>query len=168
MTGLRKGKLFGLEWNAINLDDGVLVVRKALQELKGLKLKEPRTAAGKRSVTLDAVAIEALRSRLKKALDEGFDQTEIPIVFPNQRGGHLRGSNFDRYVWYPICESAGIPETFVFHDLRHTQASLMLAAGVDLKVIQKRLGHRASLPRQTPTATCYRTHKMMRSRRCRR
>jgi integrase len=30
----------------------------------------------------------------------------------------------------------------VFHDLRHTQASLMLAAGVDLKVIQKRLGHR--------------------------
>ena len=54
----------------------------------------------------------------------------------------MRGSNFDRNVWYQIREAAGIPETFVFHDLRHTQASLMLAAGVDLKLIQKRLGHR--------------------------
>ncbi len=53
----------------------------------------------------------------------------------------LRGSNFDRYVWYKIRESAGVPVTVRFHDLRHTQASLMLAAGIDLKVIQKRLGH---------------------------
>ena len=66
----------------------------------------------------------------------------MPIVFPNIRGGYLLGSNFDRNVWYPIREAAGIAATFVFHDLRHTQASLMLAAGVDLKVIQKRLGHR--------------------------
>ena len=58
------------------------------------------------------------------------------------RAVYLRGSNFDRNVWYPIRESVGISDTFVFHDLRHTQASLLLAAGVDLKVIQKRLGHR--------------------------
>ena len=46
-------------------------------------------------------------------------------------------------IWYPIRKAAGIPSTFVFHDLRHTQASLMLAAGVDLKIIQKRLGHQS-------------------------
>ncbi len=142
MTGLRKGELFALHWNAVNLDEGVLVVRKTLQELRGLKLKEPKTTAGKRVVSLDPVAVEALRSRLKKAQDEGFDPAEVPNVFANTRGGYLRGSNFDRNVWYPIREKVGIPETFVFHDLRHTQASLMLAAGVDLKVIQKRLGHR--------------------------
>ena len=55
---------------------------------------------------------------------------------------YLRGSAFANYVWYPIREAAGIPKTVVFHDLRHTQASLLLAAGVDLKVIQKRLGHK--------------------------
>jgi len=142
MTGLRKGELFAIEWNAVNLDEGVLVVRRQLQELRGLKLKEPKTTAGKRVISLDPVAVEALRSRLKKAKDEGFDPDQVPIVFPNTRGGHLRSSNFDRYVWYPIRESVGIPDTFVFHDLRHTQASLLLAAGVDLKVIQKRLGHR--------------------------
>ena len=142
MTGLRKGELFALEWSAVNLQEGVLVVRRTLQELRGLKLKEPKTAAGRRVVSLGPEAIKALRSRLKKAQDEGFEPDEIPIVFPNTRGGHLRGSNFDRNVGYPIRESAGIPDTFVFHDLRHTQASLMLYAGVDLKVIQKRLGLR--------------------------
>lgn len=142
MTGLRKGELFALDWNAVNLDEGVLVVRRQVQELGGLKLKEPKTAAGKRVVSLDPVAVEALRSRLKKAKAEGFEPEDVPIVFANERGGYLRGSNFDRRVWYPIREVAGIPDTFVFHDLRHTQASLMLAAGVDLKVIQARLGHR--------------------------
>ena len=142
MTGLRKGELFALNWNAVNLDEGVLVVRKTLQELRGVSLKEPKTSAGKRVVSLDPVAVEALRSRLKKAKKEGFEPDDVPVVFPNERGGYLRGSNFDRWVWYPIREAAGILDTFVFHDLRHTQASLMLAAGVDLKVIQKRLGHR--------------------------
>jgi integrase len=141
MTGLRKGELFGLEWSAVNLSEAVLVVRRQVQELGGLTTKEPKTAAGRRVVSLDPLAVEALKSRLKKAKDEGFEPDEVPIVFPNVRGGHLRGSNFDRSVWYPIREEVGISDTFVFHDLRHTQASLLLAAGVDLKLIQKRLGH---------------------------
>ena len=142
MTGLRKGELFTLDWNAVNLSEGVLVVRRTLQELRGLKLKEPKTAAGKRVISLGSEAIEALRRRLKKARSERFEPDEVPIVFPNIRGGHMRSSNFDRIVWYPIRVAAGIPDAFVFHDLRHTQAGLMLAAGADLKVIQKRLGHR--------------------------
>ena len=66
---------------------------------------------------------------------------------------YLRGSNFDRCIWYPIREAAGIPETFRFHDLRHTQAFLMLAAGVDLKVIQKRLGQREHVLAPAPECT---------------
>ena len=93
-------------------------------------------------VSLGSEAIAALQRRLDKAKSEGMDPELVPIVFPDSRGGYLRGSNFDRYVWYPLRQAAGIPDTFVFHDLRHTQASLMLAAGVDLKIIQKRLGHR--------------------------
>lgn len=142
LTGLRKGELFALDWNAVNLSEGVLVVRRTLQELNNLSLKEPKTAAGKRVVSLDAEAVAALRSRLTKAKEEGFEPDEVSIVFPNSRGGYMRNSNFDRNVWYPIRAAAGIPDSFVFHDLRHTQASLLLAAGVDLKVIQKRLGHR--------------------------
>lgn len=143
MTGLRKGELFALEWSAVNLAEGVLVVRRSLEESQvGLRVKEPKTAAGRRVVSLGTEAVAALQRRLDKAKQEGMDPELVPVVFPNLLGGYLRGSNFDRNIWYPLRKAAGIPETFVFHDLRHTQASLMLAAGVDLKVIQKRLGHR--------------------------
>jgi integrase len=142
MTGLRKRELFALEWSAVNLAEGVLVVRRSLEELSDIRVKDPKTAAGRRVVTLGSQAIEALKNRRKKAIDEGFDPELWPIVFPDTRGGYLRGSNFDRCVWYPLRKAAGIADSFVFHDLRHTQASLMLAAGCDLKVIQVRLGHR--------------------------
>lgn len=143
MTGLRKGELLALEWSAVNISEGVLVVRRALQEVrkKGLSVKEPKTRAGRRVVTLGQQAIEALQSRMKKALDEGFHPDEVPLVFPDSQGGFFWYSNFDRQVWYPIRKASGIPASTKFHDLRHTQASLMLAAGVDLKLIQERLGH---------------------------
>ena len=53
----------------------------------------------------------------------------------------MRSSNFDRYIWHPIRKAAGLAESFVFHDLRHTHATLFLDAGGDMKVLQKRLGH---------------------------
>jgi integrase len=99
MTRARKGELFALHWNAVNLDEGVLVVRSALEELSGgLKVKDPKTSAGRRVVALDAEAIKALRSRLKKAKKEGFEPEDVFIVFARERGGYLRGSNFDRRV----------------------------------------------------------------------
>ncbi|APZ96927.1 tyrosine-type recombinase/integrase [Fuerstiella marisgermanici] len=142
MTGLRKRELFALEWSAVNLSEGVLTVRKALEEIGGkITVKVPKTRTSRRVVTLEPIAINALASRMEKAVAEGFTPDEVPICFPDTLGGYLRGSNFDRNVWHPIRKSAGIPKTFKFHDLRHTQASLMLYAGVDLKVIQHRLGH---------------------------
>jgi len=143
MTGLRKRELFALEWSAVNLSEGVLSVRKTVQEVrgKGLSVKEPKTKAGRRVITLGKQAIEALESRKKKAIEEGFDPKEVPLVFPDTYGGYFWGSNFDRNVWHPIRETAGIPDTFTFHDLRHTQASLLLYSGADMKVIQVRLGH---------------------------
>lgn len=143
MTGLRKRELFGLEWSAVNLREGVLSVRRTVQEVrkKGLSVKEPKTTHGRRAINLGKQAIQALESRLKKAQDEGFDPEAMSLVFPSTNGKFYWGSNFDRNVWHPIREAAGIPETFTFHDLRHTQASLLLYSGVDMKVIQARLGH---------------------------
>ncbi len=143
MTGLRKRELFGLEWSAVNLREGVLSVRRTVQEVrkKGLSVKEPKTSHGRRAINLGKQAIQALESRLKKALDEGFDPESVPLVFPSTNGKFYWGSNFDRNVWHPIREAAGIPESFTFHDLRHTQASLLLYSGADMKVIQARLGH---------------------------
>lgn len=141
-TGLRKGEILGLQWSAVNLSERVLVVRHTLEEMpNSRRLKEPKTQAGRRMVSLEPLAVDALRQRLKKAQAEGFDQETVPTVFPNELGGFQHGSNFDRRVWHPIRKAAGLPEAFHFHELRHTHVSLMLAAGIDLKTIQQRVGH---------------------------
>ena len=77
-------------------------------------------------MTLGAVAIDALRQRLKKAESKGMMPDEIPLVFPNTVGKLLRPKEFDRQTWYEIRSTAGIPGTFNSYDLRHTQASLRL------------------------------------------
>lgn len=142
MTGLRKGEIFALQWGDVNLRERVLTVRKNLEDFCGrLRVKKPKTVAGRRAVVLDTIASEAIERRMKKADDEGFDISSQGIMFCNQRGGYLRSPNFDRNVWYPIREAAGIPKTVRFHDLRHTQASLMLSAGIHPKIVQERLGH---------------------------
>lgn len=145
MTGLRKGELFALPWSAVNLREGVLTVRQTLQEIKGkLKLKITKTKSSRRVVTLEPLAIQALMNRLDKAKAEGFEPDEVELCFTDTQGGFLRNSNFDRNIWHPIRDNVGIPDV-KFHDLRHTQASLMLHAGVDMKVIQQRLGHASYL-----------------------
>ena len=92
-------------------------------------------------VTQGTIAVEAVKRRHEKALSEDIVPSEVPLVFRSLSGTLHRGSNFDRNVWHPIRKSAGISDDFKFHDLRHTQASLMLAAGVPMKVVQNRLGH---------------------------
>lgn len=142
LTGLRKGELLALDWSAVNLRENVLTVRRSLEEAQGKqRIKVPKTAAGRRVVTLSREAVEALERRKVKAEAEGLSTTK-GLVFPNTDGNFMWASNFRRQVWVKIRAAAGISDSVVFHDLRHTQASLMLAAGVDLKVIQKRLGHR--------------------------
>lgn len=151
MTGLRMRELFALDWSAVNLREGVLSVRKSVEEISRktmkavgangtLNEKPTKTRKSKRVVTLEPIAISALESRLAKAKAEGFTPDEVPIVFPDTKGGRLRASNFNRMVWNPMRDAIEIRHV-AFHDLRHTQASLMLYAGVDLKVIQERLGH---------------------------
>ena len=117
-------------------------MRKTLEELpSGVRIKEPKSESGRRTVPLPDGALLAFQDRLQKAAEEGRGPERFPIVFPNRKGGYRRSSNFDRSVWHPLREKAGLPESFVFHDLRHCAASLLLAAGVDLKTIQMQLGH---------------------------
>jgi len=142
MTGLRLGELLALEWSDVNLSEGVLSVRKALQELKsGTSLKAPKSKAGRRAVNLDPFAIQALKNRRQKAIDEGCHPDHVSIVFPNTLGKHQFRGELTRKTWYPIRKAAGIPATVRFHDLRHSHASLMVAAGIHLKIVQERLGH---------------------------
>ena len=84
---------------------------------------------------------EALQNRLRKAIDEGMETEAIPIVFPNAVGKHQTRSGLSNYTWYLMRDAASIGQDDRFHDLRHSHASFMIAAGIHIKIIQERLGH---------------------------
>ena len=138
-TGMRMGEMFALHWKNVDLKRATLNVCQTLIELKGkLSLGEPKTAKSRRRIDLPLYAVAALKAHQKKMAGEGFG--EVPWVFCNTTGGPLRRSHFHAYVFHPLLEAASLPH-MRFHDLRHTSATLLLAAGVHPKIVQERLGH---------------------------
>lgn len=137
--GLRLGELFGLQWNDIDFAAGTISVIHTLMEVNGkLTLEDTKTTKSRRRVDLPQVAVDALLAHRKRMLAEGF--AGVGWVFCNTKGGPMRRSHFHAQHFKPLLERAKLPH-IRFHDLRHTSATLLLAAGVHPKVVQERLGH---------------------------
>lgn len=96
----------------------------------------PKSAAGRRSVSLPRVVADELEKHLLSLADHGVDD----LVFPAPEGGFLHLENFRKRVWNPAVTTAGLSPLRI-HDMRHTCASLAIAAGADVKVLQRMLGH---------------------------
>jgi integrase len=138
-AGMRQGELFGLKWEDIDLDRGALVVRRALGEVHGKPYWcEPKSKTSRRRLALSPLALDALREHRKQSLAEG--RAAVETVFCNADGGLLGKSNFRQRVWLPLLAKAELPVKR-FHDLRHTNASLLIELGEHPKTIQARLGH---------------------------
>jgi len=138
-TGMRLGELFALHWPDVDLTKHTVHIRRTLVEVNGkLELAEPKTQKSRRSVYLPEIAVEALRRHRALMAAEGF--ADVPWVFCNTQGRPMRRSHFHAYQFKPLLKDAGLP-AIRFHDLRHTSATLLLAAGVHPKVVQERLGH---------------------------
>src|SRR5207247_2657150 len=96
----------------------------------------PKSAAGRRSVALPRLVADELDEHLRHL----SDLSPSALVFPAPEGGYLHLENFRKRVWLPAVEKAGLAPLRI-HDLRHTCASLAIAAGADVKVLQRMLGH---------------------------
>ncbi len=139
-SGLRLGELLGLRWGDLDLDAGAVQVRRTLIEdthNAALTLEEPKTARSRRRVDLPAFAVAALRAHRDRLGAVPHPQL---LMFTDTKGGPLRRSNLHRRSYKPLLRRAKLPD-LPFHSLRHSAASLMLAAGVNPKVVQERLGH---------------------------
>ena len=117
---MRQQELFSLRWTDINFSESVLSVRKVVTEnnIGARRLKDPKTILSRRAILLSPSAIERLKQRRERMLLEGHDSE---FVFPETNGEILPKSNFVRDTWHKFRKQAGIPETVVFHDLRHTR-----------------------------------------------
>ena len=138
-TGMRLGELFGLEWANVDLRAGYLTVRHTLMELGGkVELSEPKTAKSRRKVELSPLAVAALLEHKRKALALGRTDG---FVFRTVTGLAIRRGAFYQDEFKPLLKLAGLPRATRFHDLRHTAATLLLAAGEHPKIVQELLGH---------------------------
>jgi integrase len=138
--GLRAGELRGLRRRDVDLLHRTITVNQQLVDASGggFELRPLKTRRSRRSVSVPAHVLESLELHLGA---EGFAQPRPDgIVFSAPEGQPIRLENFRWRDWRPACKSAGI-EPLRIHDLRHTCASLAIAAGADVLVLQRMLGH---------------------------
>ena len=143
-TGIRRGEALGLRWSSVDLDRGRLIIERSLVVVNDVvEWSAPRTARSRRSVSLDRETASALRAHRKRQLEErvaaGDAWEEEDLVFCDELGGPLHPDRFTR-TFQSAARRAGVPRVRL-HDLRHTWATLALAAGVHPKVVSERLGH---------------------------
>jgi integrase len=137
-TGLRLGELRALRWGDIDRERRLLRVDRAFSRRE---LKQPKTEAGSRSVPLFSSVLAALEMMAARALERGRYAPD-ELVFATVRGTPLHESNFNRRMWRPALERAGLTQAgYRFHDLRHTCVSRLVAAGADVKLVQAIAGH---------------------------
>jgi integrase len=142
--GLRRGELCGLTWSAVDLDAGTLRIEATRTIVNGQAApSRPKTAAGLRSISLDAHLISLLRTLKARQAAE-----KLAAGPAYEDGGYLVSDELGRPYrpdtisgWFDLkVKETGLPRVRL-HDCRHTAASLMLAAGVPVKVVSEMLGH---------------------------
>jgi integrase len=152
-SGMRRGELCALTWGAVDLITGVVQVVRSMEETAaGLRTKEPKTVRGRRSIALPKVAAEALREQQRRQLAQRL-ATGIgrpgpgDYVFPKPTSPEFAPWPPDQLSrdWARVVAGRQLPRVS-FHALRHTHTSTLIAAGVDILTISRRLGHgRASV-----------------------
>ncbi len=110
------------------------------------RLGPPKSAAGTRTCALPAALAELQRAHLDALGSAGAHADQLVFAAPG--GGPLDYSHWRHRVWLPAVAAAG-QRRAGFHDLRRANATALVAAGVDIKTAQARLGH--SDPRLTLT-----------------
>lgn len=122
-TGMRLSEILELSWEAVDF------FRKTVTVIRS-KNKERRT------IPLNSAAIELLKSKAKVRL------IKTNLVFYSPRAHRLLGKRNVSWVFHTAARKAGISD-FRFHDLRHTFATRLIQAGVDLYKVQRLLGHKS-------------------------
>ncbi len=138
-SGVRWGEASALKPTDINLAEGTVDIRRAWRYVsgEGYQLGPPKTRRSTRTIDMAATTLAKL------------DLTGDWVFTNSGRGGHgeagpVRGYNFNSNVWHPAMARAkqrGLTKSPRVHDLRHTNASWLIQAGVPLPVIQRHLGH---------------------------
>lgn len=158
-SGIRPGEAMGLRWQDVDFDNSRITVNRALtRNGSEWKLEEPKTSRSRRTIPIPKEVIKDLEEvkqeqeskatkrkkiikwhpekakKLKPFTDHGF-------VFATETGEPFMERNVIRCYFKPLLKEAGLSEEIRLYDLRHSCATLLMAAGENPKVVSERLGH---------------------------
>lgn len=140
-AGLRPSEGLALQWSDIDFGTGRVSITKSLDRFATvLGPKETKTKGSKRTLPVGPQTLELLNGHRAAALRDGRDISPAGIVFANDAGGYADLSSLHRRHYRPLLKHAGLP-MFSLYALRHTSATLLMAAGVNAKIVAERLGH---------------------------
>jgi integrase len=147
LTGMRPEEYLALQWPDVDLKARTLTVQRVLFRHKkggGWYFKEPKTPQSRRTIPLPDYLTRELaewkRSQNELRLRLGQEWQNHNLVFTSDVGSPLSIRNLERRHFKPILVNAKLPDIRLY-DLRHSCATLLLAAGENPKVVSERLGH---------------------------
>lgn len=138
--GMRRGEVLGLQWQDVDLDEGILRVKNNLVKIgKENKLVVPKTDLSIRSIALLPTTIKMLKEYKENRKVVKINKDEPDFVCCWADGTPLK-PDYLTHTFRKLLVKCNLP-LVRFHDLRHTHATLLLMQGVNAKVVSERLGH---------------------------
>jgi integrase len=144
-TGMRRGEMLALRWGDVDLDHGSIRVERSIEQTnRGLAFKAPKTRAGRRTVSIPSSVAAELRQhwreqqemRLQLALGRAGAKD---LVFPRPDGSLWPPDSLS-VEWRDTIRALKLPKV-TLHGLRHTHVSQLIAAGLDIVSVSRRIGH---------------------------
>ncbi len=145
-TGARRGELCALSWDDVNLDARTVTIARSLSQTRGCVALKGTKTGNVRRLTLSRMAIEALRrQRVQQAQDKllaGGVYRDEGAIFADALGSRVTPMAATK-AFGRLARSAGISTTRL-HDTRHSAATALITAGVDIRTVAGVLGHTAA------------------------
>ena len=156
LTGARRGEICGLRWSDIDFEKGTLSIKRTVQSIPGIGLvfNAPKTRRGKRCLRIGADCVELLQEyrryqkaerfrigsvRVRKVTLENGKVVDNDMLFTKWNGEPMDPDIISS--WFPkFLEAHDLPDVN-FHSLRHSNASILIAAHVSITTVSGRLGH---------------------------
>jgi integrase len=143
LLGLRKGEAYGLTWDDIDFDNNTVKIEQISIYLDGsLIFKSPKTTDSKRLLSAPIELMDKLKKEKLKQNElklQGVLENKYNLVCLNKELKPYKNDDLNRY-YRKFCKENNFRQLRI-HDLRHTNATLLLLSGTDMKTVSGRLGH---------------------------
>lgn len=143
-TGARRGEALALRWKDVDFDKDIVRIERSLEQTKfGLRFKPPKTTNGRRTVSISPWLVAELRThrarQQKRRLALGMGRApDNSLVFARWDGG----TRSPHWLTQKFAQAMAILKIdCTLHGLRHTHVSKLVASGLDILTISRRIGH---------------------------